>query len=199
MKRCKTVDEYVQQSGSFEAVVVKLRDVLRATPLEEGIKWGAPAYGYGGKNVVGIAAFKEHCALWFHQGALLEDAGGLFEDPESVGSKAKAMRQMRFASVKDVKVRTIKAYVKEAIALVDAGKEIKPERGKAVNVPPELQAAFKGRAKLKKAFEALTPGKQREYAEHVAEAKQEATKLRRIEKIAPMIEAGVGLNDRYRR
>lgn len=199
MKGAKTVDEYVAKCEAFGDVVARLREVLNGTPLEEGIKWGAPSYGYAGKNVVGIAAFKEHCALWFHQGALLEDAAGHFEDPAAVGSSAKAMRQWRFHSVKEVKARAIKAYVKEAMALVDDGKEIKPERGKAIEIPPELAALLAKRAKLRKAFDALSPGKRREYADHVAEAKRADTKERRLEKIAPMIEAGVGLHDRYRK
>lgn len=198
MKRAKTVDEYVAAQGRFADVVAELRRVLLATGLEESVKWGAPSYGHGGKNVVGVAAFKEHCALWFHQGALLEDAAGHFEDPEAVGSKAKAMRQWRFRTKADVKARAIKAYVQEAIGHLEAGREIKAERGGAVEVPPELAAALAKRPKARKAFEAMTPGKQREYAGHVAEAKREDTKARRIEKILPMIEAGGGLHDRYR-
>ena len=65
-------------------------------------------------------------------------------------------------------------------------------------MPAELQAALSKRKELGEAFTALSPGKQREYAEYIAEAKQQATKSRRIEKILPMISAGLGLNDRYR-
>lgn len=68
----------------------------------------------------------------------------------------------------------------------------------SVELPPELAAALKKRAKAKKGYDALTPGKQREYANYIAGAKRDATKQSRIEKILPMIEAGVGLHDKYR-
>ncbi|MEL7473318.1 MAG: YdeI/OmpD-associated family protein, partial [Planctomycetota bacterium] len=42
------------------------------------------------------------------------------------------------------------------------------------------------------------PGKQRQYNEHVSEAKREETKLKRVEKIKPMILEGVGLHDKYK-
>ena len=79
------------------------------------------------------------------------------------------------------------------------GKEIKPERkSKTVDVPAELTEVFNKNSELKKAFNSLTPGKQREYCEYIASAKREVTKTSRLEKIIPMIEQGIGLNDKYR-
>lgn len=57
-----------------------------------------------------------------------------------------------------------------------AGKTIKPVPKKTLTIPAELNAALKKNAKLKQAFNALTPGKQREYADHVGSAKQEKTR-----------------------
>lgn len=196
MERHKTVEAYLNSRETFAAELRRLREILERTPLTEEVKWGAPAYTYKGKNLVGIAGFKEHFALWFHQGALLSDEAGVFTPPGE--TKAKAMRQWRFTSAKEIKVRMINAYVKEAMALVDAGQEIKPVRGKAVTIPPELAAALKKSTPLAKAFSALTPGKQREYAGHIADAKRAETKASRLKKIAPMIRAGGGLHDKYR-
>jgi len=196
MKRHKTVEEFVDGLETFQAEVTRLREILQSTPLEEEVKWGAPAYTYKGKNIVGIGAFKNHFALWFHQGALLKDeAGHLINAGEG---KTKALRQWRLEKPADIKVRAIKAYIKEAMALVDDGKEIKPTRGAVVDVPAELEAALSKKAADKKAFAALTPGKRREYANHIAEAKRPDTKLKRIEKILPMIRSGAGLHDKYR-
>ena len=79
------------------------------------------------------------------------------------------------------------------------GKEIKPEKkGKSVDIPSELNVAFEGNHVLRDAFQQLTPGKQREYAEYIDTAKREDTKLSRIEKITPMIIKGVGLHDKYK-
>lgn len=48
-------------------------EIVLSTQLQVAIKWGAPIYTFDGKNIVGLAAFKSHIALWFFQGALLKD------------------------------------------------------------------------------------------------------------------------------
>ena len=62
-----------------------------------------------------------------------------------------------------------------------------------------LAAALAAAARLQEAFDEFTPGRQREFAEYIASAKREATRLSRLEKIKPMILDGVGLNDKYRK
>jgi len=160
------------------------------------VKWGAPTYTYDGKNLIAIGGFKHHFGLWFFQGALLADKKKLLVNAQQ--GKTKAMRQMRFESATEINQKAIEAYIKEAIGLVKKGVEIKPERKKVMAMPEELEAAFRKQRKAKASFDKLTPGRQREYAEYVATAKQDATRLRRVEKILPMIEAGVGLHDKYR-
>ena len=68
----KSVEEYIETHPSWEKELESLRAIMQNTELEECIKWGAPVYALEGKNVVGIAAFKNHCALWFFNGALLK-------------------------------------------------------------------------------------------------------------------------------
>ncbi len=196
MKRAKSVDDYIEMHPEWEDAIAKLRKVLQASELEETVKWGAPCYTLGGKNVVGIGAFKEHLALWFHQGVFLKDPDKVLINAQE--GTTKALRQWRFTSAKEIKVTKVKAYVNEAIENQRGGKEIKADRSKPVNIPPELEGALKKKAKVRKAFDALTPGKRREYADYISSAKQEKTKLSRLEKVLPMIEAGVGLNDKYR-
>ncbi|MFG0293529.1 MAG: YdeI family protein [Phycisphaerales bacterium JB050] len=199
MPAAKTVDEFIERQDRFGAEVSRLREILLKTGLEECVKWGAPVYMHRGKNLVGIAAFKEHFGLWFFQGALLGDPEKVLSNAQE--GKTQAMRQWRMEKKSDIKARTIAAYVKEAVAHQDAGKVIKPKRPVAkgeVVLPAELAAAFATRSKARKAYESLTPGKQREYANYIAEAKRDATKQSRIEKIIPMIESGIGLHDQYR-
>lgn len=196
MQGSKTVDDYIKSKPEWQAELVKLRDILNATGLEETIKWGAPCYTDGGKNIVGMAAFTAYFGLWFFQGALLSDPEGVLMNAQE--GKTKAQRQWRFESARDIKVRTIMAYVAEAIELNRRGKEIKPDRAKPVTIPAELKAVFKSDAKLKTAFDAMSKGCRREYAEYVGEAKREETRRRRVGKIVPMILGGGGLNDRYR-
>ena len=196
MKRYKSVDEYVASAEHWQAELARLREIVASTPLEETVKWGAPCYTHQGKNVVGLGAFKSYVGLWFHQGALLEDSEGVLVNAQE--GKTKALRQWRFTSKSQIRARTIKAYIKEAIALVEQGKEIKPDRSKRIVIPDELAGAFRKNNKARAAFDKLSKSCQREYADHVGDAKREETRLRRVEKIIPMILEGKGLHDKYR-
>lgn len=196
MKPYKTVDAYIDDLDIWKPEVEKLREIISSTELLEEVKWGGPCYTISGKNVVGLAAFKDYFGIWFHQGVFLKD-------PEEVlincQGKTRGLRQWRFKSKKDIKVRQIKSYLKEAIQLAREGKEIKPQRGKPIVVPPEMQSALKKDVRAAKAFADMTIGKQREYTEYISEAKREETKIKRLAKILPMIKKDVGLNDKYRK
>lgn len=193
----KTVDELLAES-TFSEELYMLRDILLSTGLEETIKWGAPVYTYDGKNVVGITGFKAHFGLWFFQGALLSDPKKKLLNAQE--GKTKAMLQWRMTSKKDIDERLIKSYIREAIENEKQGRRIetaKPIR-KAPPLPAELKAALSASVKLTSAFQKLTPGKQKEYAEYISSAKQAATKETRIKKIKPMILSGKGMNDAYK-
>lgn len=192
----KTVDGYIAGKPQWEAELGRLRELLLAVGLEETIKWGAPCYCHKGQNVIGMNDFKQHFGLWFYLGARLEDKQGVLINAQE--GKTQDMRQWRMSSAADIKVRTIKAYAKEAMALVDAGEKPSRTVGKTVT-SDTLDAALKADAAAAKAFAALTPGRQREYAAYINEAKQEATRLKRVDKVLPMILAGKGLNDRYKK
>ena len=190
------IEEYIVKKEKWTKELANLRSVLLELSLEEAIKWGAPTYLYKGKNIVGIAGFKNYFGLWFFQGGLLKDGAKVLENAQE--GKTQAMRQWRFYEEKDINKDLIKAYVLESIKNFEDGKEIKPNRNKALIIPQELQNLLKDNSQLKNAFESLTKGKQREYADHISEAKREATKQKRLEKITPMIISGVGLHDKYK-
>jgi len=196
MTRAATVDEYIRNADRWKPELKRLREILLASGLEETIKWGAPCYTHNGRNVVTLGAFKSYVGVWFHQGAQLSDPKGVLVNAQT--GKTKAMRQWRFENDKDIKPRILASYLKEACAIEDAGKAIKPDRAKPLALPPELTAALAKNPKTKTAFNAMTKGKRREYADYIADAKRAETKARRIEKIMPMIAAGAGLNDKYR-
>jgi len=197
MKRAKSVDEYVQDAEIWRQELMRLRTILNSTGLVEEVKWGAPCYTYNGKNVVGIGAFKSYFGLWFHQGALLADDANVLINAQE--GKTRAQRQWRMASANDIKPAVIKRYVKEAIGYVDAGRAIRADHSKPVDVPEELKKAMRRSKGTTAAFRKLRKARQREFADYVAEAKRDDTKQRRINKVLPMIVAGVGLNDKYRR
>lgn len=197
MRRAKSVDDYIQNSANWYAELNRLCTILRSSPLDEEIKWGAPCYTYRGKNVVGVGGFQKYFGLWFHQGALLkDDSKVLINAQEGV---TRALRQWRMTAASDIKPAIIKRYIKESISHVESGQEIRSERNKALNVPEVLSKAMRRHKGATAAFKGLRKGLQREYAEYIESAKRDDTRLRRIEKILPMIVAGVGLNDKYRR
>ena len=197
MKKIYSVEEYIEENEHFKDALQLLRKVMNATELEETIKWSIPTYTIDGKNVLGIGAFKSHIGVWFFNGVFLADKHNLLRNAQD--GKTKAMRQVIYKTIEDIDEGILYDYVKEAILNQKEGKVVKPDRSKKETViPPELKTVFGVNSELKMAFDKLTPGKQREYCDHVASAKREATKISRIEKITPMIIEGVGLHDKYK-
>ncbi len=196
MKRAKTVDDYIAESPRRDELE-RLQTILQSTELEECVKWGGPCYTIAGKNVVGLGAFKSYFGLWFHQGALLADKDKVLTNAQE--GKTKALRQWRMTSMDDIDEKKINRYLKEAISLAKEGREIAPDRNKPLTVPAELSKALREDKAAGAAFKQLTQGQKREYAEYIAEAKRADTKERRLEIILPMIKAGKGLNDKYRK
>ena len=171
-----------------------LREMLLKCPLTEELKWGKPCYTVDGKNVVLIVGFKEYCALLFGKGALLKDPKGILIQPTE---NTQATRQIRFTSIEEIEKleRALPAYVEQAIAVEKAGLEVTYKKVTEFNLPGELQDRFKEDPSFKKAFQALTPGRQRGYILYFSGAKQSKTREARIEKCAPLIFDGKGLND----
>jgi uncharacterized protein YdeI (YjbR/CyaY-like superfamily) len=199
MQKHKTVEEYIAKQERWGGALTVLRDILLSTEMEETVKWGAPVYTANGKNVAGIGAFKSYVGLWFFQGALLDDKKGLLINAQE--GKTKALRQWRFNSADEIEEKTIRAYVAEAIENQKQGREIKPAKPgkKPLVMPAALKAAITADPAAKKGFGQLTLSKQREYAEYIGEAKQETTKLKRLEKILPLVSAGTGLHEKYKK
>lgn len=197
MKNFKTVDAYIENHPHWKEELTQLREVFNNTELQEDIKWGAPAYTLNGKIVSGLGAFKNHLGIWFHQGVFLKDTHKQLVNAQE--GKTKALRQWRFEKGDPINAALVRTYAQEAIENCVAGKEIKPVRAKKNSaLHPSLKQAFDSDSGFKKAYDALTPGKQRAYATYVSEAKREATHRSRIEKIIPMIKDGQGLHDKYK-
>jgi|SRR4051812_7511954 uncharacterized protein YdeI (YjbR/CyaY-like superfamily) len=178
----------------WKSEIAEMRRVLGGFAMKEECKWGKPTYTLDGKNVVIIGGFKEYVALGFFQGALLKDPKKVLVQL----GQTQAARVMKFTSVKDIKAKaaTIKAYVREAIAVERAGLRVKPKKTSDFPVPAELSERFRKDSRFKRAFDALTPGRQRGYLYHFAAAKQSATRTARIEKAMPAIFEGRGFLER---
>lgn len=196
MKKIYSVEEYIETTEKWSNELTRLREIILKTEFTETVKWSIPVYTINNKNVVGIAGFKDYFGLWFYQGVFLKDTDQVLINAQE--DKTKGMRQWRFTSIDEINEPLILKYLNEAIENQKLGKEIKLERKKETVIPPELQVILNGNSTTKAYFENLSPYKQREYCEYIATAKREATKASRLEKIIPLIEQGIGLNDKYR-
>ncbi|OHX68424.1 YdeI/OmpD-associated family protein [Flammeovirga pacifica] len=200
MKGFKTVDAYINGSDQWGNALDFLRQLLRNTELEEGVKWGAPIYMINGKNVIGMAAFKNYVGLWFHHGALLKDTDKVLFNAQE--GKTKGLRQWRFHDFEELQSakELIMSYVDEAIKNQKEGREVVMSRKiTSFSLPEVLELTLKEDPLLDEAFNSFTPGKRKEFAEYITSAKRDTTKISRIEKIKPMILNGVGLNDKYKK
>jgi uncharacterized protein YdeI (YjbR/CyaY-like superfamily) len=180
--------------GQWQEEFKKLRMIVLDCGLTEELKWGCPCYTFQKRNIVLMHGFKEYCALLFFKGALLKDAKGiLIQQTENV----QAARQIRFTNVREIiKLKTIvKAYIKEAIEVEKAGVKVNLKKTAEFKMPGEFQNKLNESPALKRAFAALTPGRQRGYLLHFSAAKQSKTRQARIEKAMPQILTGKGLND----
>jgi uncharacterized protein YdeI (YjbR/CyaY-like superfamily) len=178
----------------WEAELTELQRILGGLGMAEERKWGKPTYTVDGKNVVILEGLKEYFALAFFKGSLLKDPKKVLVQL----GKTQAARVMKFTSVKQIKAQSavIKAYVREAIAVEKAGLRVEPKKTSEFPMPEELKERLRKDPRYKRAFEALTPGRQRGYLYHFGSAKQPATRVARIEKALPRILAGRGFLER---
>jgi uncharacterized protein YdeI (YjbR/CyaY-like superfamily) len=197
MSKSKTnpkVDWYFTKAKQWKEESERLRAIILDCGLDEVLKWGHPCYALEGRNVVLIHGFKGYCAILFMKGALLKDPKGiLVQQTENV----QAARQIRFTSLLEIveKESAIKSYVKEAIEVEKAGLEVPLKKTSEFKMPEEFQKKLEGNAALKKAFGALTPGRQRGYLLYFSGAKQSTTREARVEKCTARILKGKGLDD----
>ncbi len=191
------VDFYFSKATQWQEEIRKLRGIILDCELTEELKWGVPCYTFRKKNIVLIHVFKEYCALLFFKGALLNDANGiLVQQTKNVQSA----RQIRFTNVAEIiKMKaTLKASIYEAIEVEKVGLKVTFKKTSEFLIPDQFQnkLSAKGGAALKKAFDALTPGRQKGYLLYFSAPKQSKTRESRVEKCAKQILRGIGLNDR---
>jgi uncharacterized protein YdeI (YjbR/CyaY-like superfamily) len=188
------VDGLLKKANKWQEEFETLREILLDSPLTEEVKWGQACYTSDGRNVVLFHGFKEYCALLFFKGALLKDPKKiLIRQSENVQSA----RQIRFTNVREIVAMKpiLKAYIHEAIEVEKAGLKVKLKKTSDFKVPEEFQRKLDENPGLKKAFAALTPGRQRGYLFYFSAAKQSKTRAARVEKCVPHILKGKGLED----
>ncbi len=188
------VDAYIAKAAPFaQPILSHLRSLAHAAApdIEEAIKWGMPMFLHGGKIVANIAAFKAHAAF----GTWQRDAKGTQQPrPEGMG------RLGKLTCLDDLPPDAeIVAMVKAAMAQVDAGGSLYARR--AAKPPPEtpadLRTALDAVPAAAAAFDAFPPGARREYIDWVTEAKQPATRLKRLGETVAWCAEGKRRNWKY--
>jgi uncharacterized protein YdeI (YjbR/CyaY-like superfamily) len=172
------IDDYIAKAQPFARPILgKVRERVHAVvpDVEEAIKWSMPAYLAGGKILVITSAFKAHAALNFWRGQEIGDGA----------RKAGAMGQFgRLTSLDDLPPdEELDALIREAAALAKtarAPRSAKHEPKRAPELHPDFAAALARAPKAKAALDGFPPSAQRDYFEWISEAKQDATRHKRI-------------------
>jgi uncharacterized protein YdeI (YjbR/CyaY-like superfamily) len=188
------VDFYFDKAKKWQEEIEQLREIVLDCGLNEELKWGCPCYTFEKSNIVLIHVFKEYCALLFFKGALLNDTNGILIQQTA---NVQAARQIRFTNVKEiVKLKKIlKVYIYEAIEVEKAGLKVPLKKATEFSMAEEFKNKLDKKPALKKAFYALTPGRQRAYLLYFSAPKQSKTRESRVEKSIPQILDGKGLTD----
>jgi uncharacterized protein YdeI (YjbR/CyaY-like superfamily) len=194
VKKSPQISKVHGKEKLWSAEFAALRTLCLASGLNEELKWGQACYDLNGRNVVLIHGFKDYCALLFMKGALLKDPQGILVQQTK---NVQAARQIRFTALSDINQQraVIKSYINDAIALEKSGAKVAMKSAAQFEVPAEFLKRLDDDPKLAEAFHALTPGRQKGYLLHFAGAKQSATRAARVEKHAPRILQGLGLDD----
>jgi uncharacterized protein YdeI (YjbR/CyaY-like superfamily) len=173
-----------------------LRRIVLDCGLVEEYKWSQPCYTFRNKNILILIAFKDYACISFFKGSLLEDPEGILITP---GKNSQAARQLRYTDSITVKHQEaiIRNYIHQAIEVEKSGLEVRFEK-QPEPVPTELRERMDSDEVFRKAFESLTPGRQRGYILYFSQPKQSKTRVMRIEKYTASILNGEGMQDVYR-
>ena len=193
------VDSYIAEAGAFARPIVKhLRKVIHqgCPTAVETIKWGCPFFDYHGL-LCGFAAFKAHCSMFFWRDI---DVSCWLPKTNTAGA---GMGQFgKLASMADLpKDSVLLACVRAAVGQRDAPAS-KPKRArqpaKELPVPADLKQALAANAKAAATFKAFAPSHRRAYLEWIADAKQPATRARRLQTTIKWLAEGKPQNWKYR-
>lgn len=190
----KEVDNYLKGLNQWKVELNNLRAIILECGLHEDFKWKHPSYSYNGKNIVLIHEFKDYCAILFQKGALLKDPKNMLVQQTK---NTQSARQIRFtnSSIITEQKNTIKAYINEAIQIEKSGLKVKMKKTSDYEITDELKLKFKENPDFEKAFQKLTPGRQKGYLLYFSKPKQSKVKTSRIEKNTKRIFNGYGLTD----
>ena len=191
MSREPRIDGYIAKAQPFaRPILERVRERVHAVmpDVEEAMKWSHPTYLRNGKIVLGTAAFKEHAAVNFWRGQEL----GLSRPGGAMGQLGK------LTSVDDLP-KDLDAMIAKAFDVSSAPAAPKPKRAPKPmpELHPDFAAALDKAPKAKATMDAFPPSCRREYLEWVAEAKQDATRRKRIASAIEWLSEGKRRNWKY--
>jgi uncharacterized protein YdeI (YjbR/CyaY-like superfamily) len=189
------IDTYIAKAQAFaRPILERVRERVHAVlpDVDETIKWGMPAYTIGGKIVLITAAFKAHTALNFWRGQELESSHS------SVGAMGQfgKIRSVDELPANDELDRLIREAA-ELAANVPAARKAKHPPKPPADLHPDFAAALDKSPPAKASLEAFPPSCRREYLDWIAEAKQEATRQKRIATAIEWLAEGKRRNWKY--
>ena len=175
MNRDPRIDAYIAKAQPFaRPILERVRERVHAVvpDIEETLKWSTPTYCRNGKIVLGTAAFKAHASVGFWRGQEL----GMERKDEGMGQLGK------LTSVDDLppNLDELIATAVELSATAPAPRKSKHEPKPPPEMHPEFAAALAKSPKAKATLDGFPPSAQRDYLEWIAEAKQDATRAKRI-------------------
>jgi len=174
----KRIDEaFAKFDGEIADILHDIRSLIHSSDvgLTETWKWG-PGFEKDGTLLVGLWGFKKHVSLVFYRGSEMTDKHKLFND----GFDNAHNRMIKFSSLSELNAKKVLDYIKESTKV--AGKPM-PKVERAFVIPAELNGQFKKQKRASAFYETLSPACKREYCNYVGEAKQEATRMRRAQKV----------------
>ena len=197
-KKDPRVDKYIEEASAFaKPILNRFRSAVHNTcpDVEEGIKWGFPAFDYHG-YLCGMAAHKAHCSITLWKGALMDDPHKLLEIVGKTG-----MGQLgRIESEEDLPSDDIvQFYLKQGMKLNEEGvKAVKPSKAaKVPEMPGDFAAALADNPRALEHYDGFSNYNKKEYLEWVLDAKRESTRAKRIAQSVEWIAEGKVRNWKY--
>jgi uncharacterized protein YdeI (YjbR/CyaY-like superfamily) len=187
------VDYHIEHIPHWKEEISLLRSIAIQTKCDETIKWGDICYMYNQKNVFIISPFKHYVSINFFSGILLKDP---YKILKSHGNHQQSARYLEFTSLDDIKhhEKIILEYMQESIDNILLNKQVIKVQ-KTLDLCEWVIEYFERDERLKNAFNALTPGRQRAYAIHFCQPKSKDASIRRMEKYRDHILQGMGMLD----
>ena len=193
MPRDPRIDAYIDKAGDFAQPVLRhFRELVHSTieGAEEAVKWGMPHFTHNGKNIAGMAAFKAHCAVIVH-------GSGRQGEEDGMGSYGKVKSLDDLPDDAELAARLVEARERIDVAGSAVKRPPKRESKPDLPAPQDFEAALRENARARATFDAFPPSQRREYVEWVSEAKQDATRAKRLATAIEWLAEGKRRNWKY--